>query len=73
MGDTILENVRTILDRYGHHIKNNKQLILLYWQRIDGVEMDKRSISTTDFLSKATNPEDIINAMTLIEIIEKER
>ncbi len=67
------ENVRYLLDNYGEHIKSDRHLILLYWQLIDNVEMDKETISTVDFLNKkATNPTYIIDAKEMLNIMIKE-
>lgn len=66
------ENVRYLLDNYGEHINNDKKLILLYWQLIDNVEMDKETISTVDYLNLATNPTYIIDAKEMLNIMAKE-
>ena len=70
MQNKIINNVEYILEQYGKHIKNDKQLILLYWQKIDNVEMDKETISTKDFMNKATNSVDIVNAKCMLELME---
>lgn len=63
----LISNVENILSKYRNRIRNEKQLVLLYWQLIDGVEMDKQVISTPCFLEKATPYSDIINTKILIE------
>lgn len=68
MQNKILNNVKYIINQYEDYIKNDKQLVLLYWQKIDGVEMDKKSISTTDFLNKATKESDILSARLMLEV-----
>lgn len=70
--NNLINNVKYVLDTFGKYIKNDWQLILLYWQRIDKVEMDKHSISTRSLLEKATNPADIISTKKLIEVMKEE-
>lgn len=65
----LISNVKYILEEYGEHIKNDKQLVLLFWQQIDGVEMDKESISTVDFLT-ATSESDIIATKNLLDVMK---
>ena len=72
MNNNVLDNVKYILDKYSKHIRTDKQLLLLYWQQIDGVEMDKQAISTPDFLHKATNANDILSAKLMLDILERE-
>lgn len=60
-----------LLEEYGDHIKTDKHLVLLYWQKIDNVEMSKESLSTVDFLDKATPESDIISTKNLLDTIEK--
>lgn len=67
--NTLMNNVIYIMDSYAEHIKNDKQLVLLYWQFIDGVEMDKEIISTVDFLKKSTRESDIISTKLMIEAV----
>jgi hypothetical protein len=69
MQNKIINNVEYILEQYGKHIKNDRQLILLYWQKIDNVEMDKETISTKDFMSRASNPVDIVNAKVMLGLM----
>lgn len=64
----LTEGVKHMLEKYGDYIKSDKHLVLLYWQQIDGVEMDKQSISTTDFLNMATSESDIIATKSLLDI-----
>lgn len=66
--NSIMSNVRHIYSEYKNYIKNDRQLLLLYWQQIDGVEMDKTSISTADFLNKATRESDILSAKIMLEV-----
>lgn len=70
INSNILERVKYILSNYGEHIHNDKQLVLLYWKIIDGVDMDKTSISTKDYLNKATPEKYILNTKMLLESIE---
>ncbi|PAV30328.1 hypothetical protein CIL05_07610 [Virgibacillus profundi] len=72
MNNNILTNVKYILDNYGEHITNDKQLILMYWKIIDEVEISKTFISTVDFLNLSTNVADILSGKILLEIMEKE-
>lgn len=72
MNNNVLHNVKYILDNYGEHIKNDKQLILMFWKVIDKVEMDKESISTVDFIKHSTDVTEILSSKILLEIMEKE-
>lgn len=65
----MINQVKYILNTYGNKIKLDKHLILIYWQ-LEGVEMNKETISTPDFLNKASNPEQIINARRMLECME---
>lgn len=68
-----MENVEYVTNKHGKHIDSEKKLILLYWKIFDQVEMDKQSISTTDFLRKSTPSQDIINALIMLESIKETR
>ena len=70
--NAIIKNVEYILDKYGSKVKEDKKLIMLYWMIFDKVKMDKETIDTNDFLTKATLPCHIISARHLIESINKE-
>ncbi len=69
MNNKIISNVEYIIKHFGDRIKSDMHLILVYWQRIDQVNMDKKSISTEDFLNKATNPTDIVSAKVMLECV----
>ena len=46
----------------------------MYWRDIDGVEIDKSTISTHGFLSKTTTcPRTILQAKLMWEILEEEK
>jgi hypothetical protein len=66
----IIKKVENLLDAYGHVIQNDKQLLLLYWQKIDGINITKESIPTKEFIEKATMPNVILDAKMMIEIRE---
>lgn len=67
MNSDTVTNVRHLMEAYGSHIKTDKQLLLMYWQRVDRVELSKETISTTDFINKATCPSDILSAKVMLE------
>ncbi|MGG3890223.1 hypothetical protein [Metabacillus fastidiosus] len=72
MTNKIISNVQALLDKYKSKLNDDeKKLVLLYWQQFDGVEMDKQSISTTDFLNKATSSTDIVNAAEMIKLMKE--
>lgn len=70
MTNSVLVNVRHLLEAYGSHIETDKQLVLMYWQRVDKVEMDKQTISTLDFINKATCSSDILGAKIMLECMK---
>jgi len=67
----VLYNVESLLDRLGE--LSDKRLLLVYWMYIDNVKMDKETISTKDWLSKATDAESILNARTMLDIMKDEK
>lgn len=71
MSNIVVNNVRQLLSHYGNKVNTDKKLLLVYWQQIDGVEMDKKSVSTSDFIKLATSPETILGAKLMLECIEK--
>lgn len=68
---SVTDNVRQLLNEYGSSIKSDKHLLLLYFQKIDHVKMDKESISTKEFLEKASDIGDILRAKMWIEVTEE--
>ncbi|PHA03046.1 hypothetical protein COE51_01505 [Bacillus pseudomycoides] len=66
----IVSNVESLLNKLGD--LTDKQLLLVFWQQIDNVKMDKEAISTKDFLQLATNPSVILDARKLVEIMREE-
>lgn len=71
MNNKVIKNVEVLLKHFGKHVKNDRRLVLLYWQRIDKLNITKENISTQDFLHKATNPTDIVNAKMMLDCIKK--
>lgn len=67
----ILHNIELLLDKLGE--LSDKKLLLVYWQQIDNVKMDKEVISTKDFLSKATDAELILNSRKMLDIMKSEK
>lgn len=68
----ILNNVIKLYEKYGDKIKSDAHLVLLYMKDIDGVEVDKDKINTSDFITKATSPMRIIQAKNAYEILKAE-
>jgi hypothetical protein len=66
--DELIDNVTDLLTKYPIVRQNDKKLIMLYWKFFDGVKMDKTSISSEDFLYKATPPEKIIQTKWMVQI-----
>ncbi|PAD70570.1 hypothetical protein CHH83_01845 [Bacillus sp. 7586-K] len=64
----IIKNVEWLLENYGDKVNTDKKLILLYWQLVDEIQMDKINISTKDFILKATMPNEILDAKCLIDL-----
>jgi len=64
--NSIINNVRTLLDRYPNKLTTNNKLVLMYWKEFDDVFIDSDHISTKDFLTKVTIYDDIINALAII-------
>jgi hypothetical protein len=60
----INNNVQQLIHKLGD--LEDIKFLLVYWQQIDGVEMNKETISTKQLLS-ATSPRDIINAKLWVE------
>lgn len=69
--EELYENVQSIYDRFGDRIKNDQHLLVLYWKYIDGVSINKDSISVNDFINKATSAKDIMNTKLLIDTISE--
>lgn len=69
----IRNGVDELFERFGEHITSNHKLLLLYWQFIDGIDMDSKTISTPDWLQNSTDPIDIINALWLKQAIDGKR
>jgi hypothetical protein len=63
-------DVQILLDKYGD--LDDMKLCLVYWQQIDGVEMNKETISTKDLINKATSPKSILEAKRWIECTQRE-
>lgn len=68
--DPTVNNVRQLLMSLKGKITNEKQLLLAYWMKCDGVEMNKETIDTKSFLNKATDPVTIMGALGLLEAME---
>lgn len=69
----IIDNIKQLYSQYGEVVNDDKKLLLLYWQQIDKVKMDKQYIATQDFIDKATHPRDILNCKIMFDILKKSR
>ncbi|MNF96126.1 hypothetical protein D3C84_789050 [compost metagenome] len=64
----IVENVESLINEFGDKVNTDKKLVLLYWQRIDEIKMDKDNISTSDWLLRSTPANQIIDAKCLLDL-----
>lgn len=60
----IRENVEVILAKYPSARDNDKMLMMMYWEDVDGI---KDIGNRFDFIFKATSPETIVRARRLIQ------
>jgi hypothetical protein len=64
---TIKDNVSAILDKSERGRNDDKYLMLLFWNRVDGIKLKDNNNFVEDFLTKATSPSSIIRARCLIQ------
>ena len=65
--NTIRANVEYILSRSERARNDDKYLMLLYWNKIDGIKINNNPTFKDDFLEKMTTPGSIIRARCLIQ------
>jgi len=46
----VITNIEYLYEQFGERIKTNRHLLLIYWGQIDGVRMNGKGMSVSDFL-----------------------
>lgn len=69
----IQQNVAALMKKYGNRISSNNKLVLMYWKDYCGIDIDSDHISTKDFLNKVKLYDDIINALTMLNLMKNNK